>query len=209
MKIVIFANGANPKIKDMQKIITEADYIIAADGGIFSCLDNNCEPDCIIGDLDSFKKNELLIGEKTEIIHISEQNSTDMEKALEHAKTFKPDVVDIFCAFGKRIDHSLGNIIILNNYVDLNINMHDSYGIMSAINPGENEFNNLKGATLSIFAFSKVENIALSGFEFPLTNQNIGPAFIGVSNKIIENKAAIKFDKGRLIVYRLTNESNK
>ena len=153
MKIIIFANGANPEIENMQKIISEADYIIAADGGIFSCLENNCEPDCIIGDLDSFKKNELLIGEKTEIIQLPEQDSTDMEKALEHAKTLTPDVIDIFCAFGKRIDHSLGNIFILNNYPDLHINMHDSYGIMSALNPGVKEFQNLKGVTFSLFAF--------------------------------------------------------
>jgi thiamine pyrophosphokinase len=55
----------------------------------------------------------------------------------------------------------------------------------------------------------KVENISLSGFEYPLPDKSIGPAFIGVSNKIVSDKAIIKFEKGRLIVYQLTDESKK
>jgi len=209
MKIVIFANGENPEIRNMQTIVSKADYIIAADGGILNCHKNNVEPNCVVGDFDSLSEEKVLIGKDIDIIRIAEQESTDMEKAIEHAKTLNPSHIDIFCSFGKRMDHSLGNILILNSYPDLQISMHDSYGTMFALNPGKEKFSGLKGTTISLFAFSKVENITLSGFEFPLQQKSIGPAFIGVSNKISDDDAYIKFEIGRLIIYKITDESNK
>lgn len=193
----------------MPSIISKADYIIAADGGIFNCLENNVMPDCLIGDLDSIKQKELSLNEKTKIIRIKEQNSTDLEKAIEHAKKLNPSVIDIFCSFGKRMDHALGNVFILNNYPDLQINMHDFYGTMFGINPGVCELKGLKGTTVSLFAISQIENITLTGFEFPLEKKLIGPSFFGVSNKISKEKATIEFNKGRLLVYQIRDEGNK
>jgi len=209
MKIVIFANGENPGIATMTSVIAQANYIIAADGGIQNCRKNNIQPDCIIGDFDSLNMHELSGNHKTDIIRIEEQNSTDMEKAIEHAKKFNPAVIDIYCSFGKRMDHSLGNIFILNKYHDLNMHMHDAYGSMFILNPGEKKFHGLKDTTISLFAISTVENIELQGFEFPLKQNRIGPSFFGVSNKIAQNNAAIKFNKGRLIIYQIRDESNK
>jgi thiamine pyrophosphokinase len=208
MKIVIIANGASSDTKTMQNIVTHADYIIAADGGIFHCLKNDIKPDCLIGDLDSWERETLDLSSRTKVIQISEQYSTDMEKAIEHAKTLNPEHIDIFCSFGKRTDHTLGNILILNNYPDLDIRMYDEYGSMYALNPGKKVFHNLKNTTISLFAFTHIDNLSLQGFEYPLDNSEVGPAFIGLSNKIIENQASITFDSGRLIVYILTDESS-
>jgi len=209
MKIIIIVNGENSKVTSLPSIVSKADYIIAADGGIFNCLENNIEPDFIIGDLDSIKTEELSLNKKTEIIQIKEQNSTDLEKAIEYARKFNPSVIDIFCSFGKRMDHALGNVFILNNYSDLQINMHDSWGTMFAINPGIRVFSGLKGTTVSLFAFSQIEKLTLNGFEFPLEKETIGPSFLGVSNRIVKDKASIEFDKGRLLVYQIRDEGNK
>lgn len=208
MKIVIIANGAHSIVPGMPEIISAANYIIAADGGIIICHENNIEPDFLIGDLDSYKKKWFRLNAKTKIIRQTEQNSTDMEKALEFSKTLKPDIIDVFCSFGKRMDHTLGNIFILNNYYDLNIMMHDPFGIMYAINPGLKKFNDLQGCTVSLFAISPIKNIILNGFEFPIENKETEPAFIGVSNKIIKENASISFEKGRLIVYQVNKESD-
>lgn len=208
MKVVIIANGAHSVIPGMQEIISAADCIIAADGGIMICRENDIEPDYLIGDLDSYNKNRIILNTKTKIIQQTDQNSTDMEKALQFSKTFKPDLIDVFCSFGKRMDHTLGNIFILNNYTDLNIVMHDSFGIMFALNPGIKKFTGLQGHTISLFAIAPVQNIELSGFEFPLKSKETEPAFIGVSNKILKENASVSFEKGRIIVYQVNNESD-
>lgn len=205
MKIVIIANGASSDTRTMQNIVTHADYIIAADGGIFHCLKNDINPDCLIGDLDSWERETLDLSSKTKVIQISEQYSTDMEKAIEHAKTLNPEHIDIFCSFGKRTDHTLANILILNNYPDLDIRMYDEYGSMFALNPGKKVFHNLKNTTVSLFSFTQISNLSLQGFEYPLNKANVGPAFIGLSNKIIDKQATITFDTGRLFFYVLTN----
>ena len=63
------------------------------------------------------------------------------------------------------------------------------------------EFVNQKGKTISLFTISELIGIKLTGFEFPLIENSIGPSFIGASNKISEKIASIQFEKGRLLVY--------
>jgi thiamine pyrophosphokinase len=203
-KIVIIANGERPDITFFKKHVKDANYVIAADGGIKICLANNITPDCLIGDLDSAGSIPENLSGKTKIIHVSEQNTTDMQKALIHAETLNPEIIEVFAAFGKRTDHSLGNIFILQGYVaDTKLIMYDPFGYFTLLKPGVHEFNNKKGQTISLFSFSDISNIQLSGFEFPIDSQKLAAPFLGVSNKIIEDVASIQFDEGRLLVYVL------
>ncbi len=50
--ILIIANGRAPGNKLLNILATEADIIIACDGGANICYKNNIAPDFIVGDLD-------------------------------------------------------------------------------------------------------------------------------------------------------------
>jgi len=203
MKIIIIANGENFSNHILKEKVAEANIIIAADGGVHNCLVNNITPDYVVGDIDSTENIINEINEKTQILRIAEQETTDMQKALTFAESLNPSHMDIFCCFGKRTDHSLGNIFILNNYENIPITMYDEFGIFNVFNPGIHYFNNQKGKTVSLFTISELTGVNFTGFEYPLMENSIGPAFIGVSNKISDKIASIKFEKGRLLVYEL------
>lgn len=200
-KIVIIANGEAPDGKFLKRLIKEANYIIAADGGIDICLTNNITPDCLIGDLDSFP---VALSQSTKILRIPNQNTTDMQKALAYAATLNPDVIEVCAAFGKRTDHSLGNIFILHSHASASkLIMHDNFGTFTILKPGIEKFMDKKGRTISLFSLSDISNIQLNGFEFSIDKESLSTPFLGVSNKICEDEASIKFDKGKLLVYEL------
>lgn len=203
MNIVIIANGQNFSDTILKEKTFEANCIIAADGGIYNCLENNIIPDYVVGDIDSIENVKNKISEKTQVIRIEEQETTDMQKALAFAETLNPGNIDIFCSFGKRTDHTLGNILILNNYSKIPITMYDEFGFFKMLCSGFHNYKNKKGKTISLFTISELTNIELEGFEFPLSEHFIGQAFIGVSNKISDQIASIKFDEGKLLVYEL------
>ncbi|MCB0282623.1 MAG: thiamine diphosphokinase [Calditrichaeota bacterium] len=206
MKLLIIANGQTPDINTVQGLIKSADYIIAADGGMHYCIQNNIIANCLIGDMDSNDTFKKQLPSKTTIIKIDEQESTDMEKALKYAISLKPDCIDIIACFGKRMDHTLGNMLILHNSAaDIPIIMHDDFGKMQILNAGNHVLDTSKGKTISLFALTPVENIKLSGFRYPLEKENLAPVFFGVSNVVDHVPAKITFTAGRLLMYEVKN----
>jgi thiamine pyrophosphokinase len=201
-KVVIVANGEKPKKDKITDIIRDADYIIAADGGIHICIAFKIKPDCLIGDLDSQNIANKLKSE-IQTIQLTEQYSTDLEKALVYAKSLSPKKIEILSCFGKRSDHTLTNLLLLHNQNDTIITMYDDYGSMQLFSPGKYFFKKKKGKTISLFALEPVTDIYLKGFKYRLKENQVGPAFIGQSNEIISNNAEIYFKKGALILYEL------
>jgi len=201
MNVVIVANGQDFFNDTFKQKVLEADCIIAADGGIYNCIQNGVFPDYLISDIDSSQELTDQITLNTKIIRIDEQETTDVQKALAFTENLNPKEVNVFCSFGKRTDHTLGNIIILNNYDTLPITMYDASGSFKMLKPGKHFFKNKTGRTISLFCFQPVEDIKLFGFKYPLNESVIGPVFFGVSNEVSEKIASIKFTAGRLLVY--------
>ncbi len=205
--ILIVANGEKANRELILQRAHLAEYIIAADGGINACMQFMIKPDCLIGDLDSYDHSSRKEMPDIKILRISDQNTTDMQKALNYACSLNPTRIDVIGAFGKRVDHTIGNILILHGYTaDIPLFMHENFGSLSVIFPGTTQLSNSIGNTISLFALQPVNNLRLQGFEFPLENPRIEPGFIGVSNKVNRSDAVISFDDGRLLMYRLRHE---
>ena len=50
-----------------------------------------------------------------EVIQLVDQKTLDLDKAIGFAKTLKPRLILVTAAFGKRLDHSLANLLLLQN----------------------------------------------------------------------------------------------
>jgi len=205
--ILIVANG-EPVGEELFKKQTDfANYIIAADGGIKSCLQYKVLPDCIIGDLDSFDPSQHNEISGVKILRVMDQETTDIQKAISYAQSLNPARIDIICSFGKRVDHTIANVLILNNYMGhAPLFMHEDFGHLSVILPGKTTIDGAKGKTVSLFALDNVSGLKLTGFEFTVASDSLSPGFIGVSNKIIGDSASITFENGRLLFYQLERE---
>ena len=198
--IAIIADGE--KVNNIRNILKDADIIIAADGGANLCRSQKIKPDYIIGDLDSITYENMEFFSDSKFIEINEQKNTDLQKALDYALSLNPTKIKITSAFGKRTDHTLGNILIFQNYDEsILLEVYDNFGKMTFYSPGKYELNLQLGQTISFFSLTPIKGLSLLGFKYTIVNTDYSSNFIGVSNIVINPKCTIEFQKGKLISY--------
>ncbi len=118
MRIIIFANGNLPKPEKARALIRPDDFILCADGGTRHAITLGLVPTVVIGDLDSVTEEERRKMKElgVEMIqHPADKNETDLELAINHALTLKPDQILILAALGGRMDQTLANIALLSD----------------------------------------------------------------------------------------------
>lgn len=111
---LIIANG--PFDYDATQFFAKDHTIIAVDGG--SNYLQEITPHYVLGDFDSInsdlkKKYEHLS------IHTPDQEKSDLEKALDFAKSKNATKIVVLAALGgDRLDHHIGNLSLLKQYYD-------------------------------------------------------------------------------------------
>jgi len=205
--IGIIANGEKPDLSLLVRALSGVELVIAADGGSNHCQDLRITPDVIIGDLDSAAPNIDEIFPEAEIIHLPDQDTSDMEKAVNYALGLKPDRINIISALGLRADHMLENILILYHFnqfkplKEVEICLYDNWGKMKFLTPGSHIIRNKKGRTVSFFSFGSISNLTLEGFRYNLEKHESKGYFSGLSNVYEADECVVEFAGSRLIWY--------
>ena len=206
--IAIIANGRALESNLAREAVRSATVIIAADGGALSCKETGIKPDFIIGDFDSISRDLLEHYNDVEIIHLEDQYSTDMEKALNFATSLAPDRLVVLSAFGKRVDHTSANLFFLAQYNEkIPVTIYDNFGRMSILKEGKHQLDYAPGTAVSFFSPYPVKNLSLQGFRYNLQNQNFKPYFVGISNVCEKEDCLIEFESGRIFSYEILKES--
>jgi len=201
--MAIIANGEIPEAA-LRKQIPAADTIIAADGGAEICRSLHLTPDYIVGDLDSISSEIRQVFPKTEIVQISEQETSDLEKALDFAISLSPTLIRIFGALGKRSDHALYNLLLLaERKFDSRIELYDNFGFWQILYPGTHILSGKPAETISLFALQQITGLCLNGFVYGSQNYLPITIFKSLSNTFRKSEATIRFDSGVLLFYRL------
>jgi thiamine pyrophosphokinase len=202
--VVIVANGEGISPERLKRIIKTRDVIIAADGGARHCRDAGLTPHFIIGDLDSLSQDLRDHFSHVSLRHIPDQDSTDMEKALQFARGLNPQCIKVIAVFGLRIDHTLANLLVFHEFpAGISLQIYDASGMMRLLTPGEHRLEGKPGQMISLFAVQPVRGLTLDGFRYPLLNQNYASTFIGLSNVCEEALCTIRFLSGKLFLYIL------
>jgi thiamine pyrophosphokinase len=201
MKAVILCDGHPPHKEQIIEELRGDVLFIAADGGAVSARNMGLKPDLIIGDFDSYMPTK---NETTEIIHDSDQETNDLEKALAYAHRKGTEHVVVFGATGQRLDHTLKNLSVLKQFdsVFKSLLFRDIYSdIFLAHSPYRTELP--LNTTLSLFPLSgKVEGITTKGLKFALYNESLQNGVRdGSSNVTVEKKIEIEFKKGDLLLF--------
>lgn len=199
MDILIVANGTIRNKSFYRNIIKKADKIIAADGGADNCIKIGITPDYVIGDFDSISK-KTKSRFKGILIHDKSQDRTDLEKAISLAKKLKCTKLTIIGAIGSRIDHTISNIIsLLNTSVPSEI-LDETNNVF--VVEKEIKLTGKKGDIVSVIPISNVRGLYYKGLKWNPKSKNVGTGWIGVSNRMISNKATIKLKSGKIIVIK-------
>jgi len=182
---------------EVEKLLEDADCIIAADGGLKHLNSLNISPTAIIGDMDSTNP-EMLKNQTAEIIKFpAKKSQTDTELAVDYLQSKGYKKIFLIGATGKRLDHELGNISLMANTTQTQLFIIDKNTITFAI---DNEWNNTsfkrkKDSLVSIIPFGKTfPCLTTSGLEYPLNKQFLQNPCHGISNIVNSEKTTITIE---------------
>ncbi len=182
------------------------DVCIVVDGALEITHRLGMKPDFIVGDFDTVNQDLLSCYDKEIILrHPPEKDQTDTELAIETALHAGCRELVFLGATGSRLDHSLGNIFLLESLL--------KQGIVAEIQNENNRLylknesftlhrNKTCGDYFSLLPLSEtVEEVTLTGFKYPVEKLTFyRERTLGISNEITEEEARVEFLKGTFIV---------
>jgi thiamine pyrophosphokinase len=210
MRIIIFANGEMPNPDKASALIQPDDFIICADGGTIHALTLGLIPNLIIGDMDSLPKNFSLSTFNGEVIVFpKDKNETDLELAINHAITLKPDEIIIVAALGGRIDQTLANITLLSHYQNFNIKLNDGVEEIFLCKD-QVEVKGRSGDIVSLIPWQgDVEGVTTQNLKWKLNNETLYfNKTRGISNEMTSDIANISIKNGLLLIVHQINSKD-
>lgn len=196
---VILANGQYPTHNIPLSVLQLAKYIVCCDGAIDQLSKCNIDPSAIIGDCDSLSHANK---EKYKsIIHKNaDQETNDLTKAVEFCIKNNRKNIIILGATGKRDDHTIGNISLLSEYVDIvSVTMITDYGVFVPVK-STSLFESFIGQQVSLFSMQS-GTITTRKLKYPVTNHTFTNWWQGTLNESLENEFSIETTT-KVIVYR-------
>lgn len=166
--------------------------IVAADGAANKLASMEIVPDFIIGDLDSVDVTKF---PDSKIIHVSDQDTNDFQKALHYIKRNSLAPALIYGASGGFIDHILTNINII---IENNCNFY-APPIIGTVIEGEASFSLPINTKISIFGFNSF--VSSNGLKWELENRLLNfPGEISSFNRTTKQNVKIKTSNGKALL---------
>ncbi len=177
------------------------DFVIACDRGYEYCLRAGFTPDLVIGDFDSYAGS---VNAEIPVRRLPvEKDDTDTMSALRYACDEGYEEVQLFCALGGRLDHTIANVQALAWCAER--------GIFAAIESPDTRLFSLRGAalrlprregfSLSVFSLTDRSRVTIRGVKFPLEDAEISNGFpLGVSNEWTDGEALVTAHEGTLLI---------
>ena len=164
---VILANGDFPQTGRALQILRSTQTLICCDGAYRLLRAEGIEPLAVVGDGDSIDpKDRHRLGARFHLV--AEQADNDLTKAVRHAQGLGLRRLLVLGATGKREDHTLGNISLLEDYarMGLQVGILTDHGLFLH-RRGNATFPALAGQQISVFNLT-CTGMESSGLRYPL-----------------------------------------
>lgn len=201
---LIIANGEACSMNLLHQLLEWSPLVVVLDSAIDRVIELGIKVDVLIGDFDrSFDYNRYKdLQYPIEIVKIDDQDSYDLDKAINYLIGRKIPAANIVWATGKRMDHTLTNITNMVRYrEDIKLVMLDDY---SKISPLPKKFTKWYPAQtiLSLIPLGMVEGINTSNLKYELLNETLILGFKpGSSNEVLsDGLVEIAYTNGHLIL---------
>lgn len=201
---LIIANGAACSQELMGQLLEWSPLVVVLDSAIERVIELGIKVDVLIGDFDRDFDAEIYREKQypIEIVHIADQDSTDLEKACDYLIQRGIPAANIIWATGKRADHTITNITNIVKYKKtLKITIYDDY---SRIYTLPNSFKKWyeKDTIISLIPIGEVKEITSTNLLYPLTNESLilGDR-TGSSNTVLKDGlVTIEYKEGSLLM---------
>ncbi|NLJ58608.1 MAG: thiamine diphosphokinase [Tissierellia bacterium] len=206
MKALIIGNGS-----EIEKTFTnkmDFDYIVCADGGLEKAKKHGIMPNLIIGDFDSVNLS-LLEEYRLKKVAIekfpAEKDFTDMELAVKFVISKGYKNIVLAAATGTRLDHTMGNIMLLEKYYKegIDITIVDNNNEIKIITDNSQLIIDFKeNHYISIIPLTDTKGLTMEGFKYPLSKVDVQRgSTLCISNEISEKQGKITLNKGAALVF--------
>lgn len=198
----VFLNGVmDSKNLFYKEILKDKKNIFCADGGLKYALSVGVVPLEIWGDLDSVDKNLVEKAEKmgSRVIEFdSRKDFTDGELIISEMEKRGFEKIVVLGGLGGRTDHLLTNLNLLFKFKNV-VFLSEKEKIFKV--EKKMTIENEEGKTISFIPMSDtVEEITLTGFEYPLNKYTVKRGeSICTSNIVRKSCAVIEFKEGKLL----------
>ena len=194
----------NGEIRNMDRawqIALRADLLIAADGGAAHLVRMNLKPHVIIGDMDSLLEDPWKNDESVQRIPFpANKDRSDAELAVQWAFEQGVSRILLLGAWGGRIDHTLGNSVILLRYPG-QVALWDDGVLVQALSEGQGiEFYTKPGAVFSMFPFESSTRVKTTGLKYSLEDEILEHATHGLSNMATGETCSVSVSQGMIIL---------
>ena len=200
LRALLICNGEPPSRRLARRLARHAHFIVAADGGANGARKLGITPSLIIGDLDSITDATRRFFASTPVIRVARQDNTDMEKALDYilSESSVREVM-IIGATGRRLDHTLGNLVVLSHYVRrLRIIACGDGWHAFPVENGQRIQASI-GTTMSLIPLSDCRGVTLKGLKYPLRNAPLRAGHIAVSNVVERSPFTVSLRHGKML----------
>lgn len=196
---VIIANGRFPHHEIPLAYIEKARYIVCCDGAANDFIARGGHPNAIVGDCDSISEENRI--RFADILHLNpDQYTNDLTKAVNFCVERGKTHLVIVGGTGKREDHTLGNISLLAEYMQVaNVIMVTNYGIFTPIRSAT-KFKSFKGEQVSFFSIDS-QPVTTQGLMYPLNGTVLTNWWQGTLNESHGDSFTIE-TRGRVIVFQ-------
>jgi thiamine pyrophosphokinase len=198
MRVLIVANGAAAPRRLLRRLAGAADLVIAADGGADVALMAGIVPAVLVGDMDSVspatRERLAEVGVETVVLPV-EKDVTDTEFALHLAIERGAQEVWLAAAWGGRMDHALGNVLLMlrarRQGARMRIVGHDSEAVLVG---GRTALDAAAGDIVSLIPLSDVvEGVSTEGLKYALAGDSLTQGSTrGISNEVVSLPAAVE-----------------
>lgn len=204
--VIVFTGGDAPAAATRVHLPDDA-YVIAADSGLGHALAMGRSVDLAVGDFDSVQPRMLEAaaadGMRVER-HPTAKDKTDLELALDRALEYRPGRIVVVGGAGGRLDHFLGNAMVLTmeKYEAVTIEAYLGEGRVIVVRAGTTA--TLRGAVgdlVSLLAIGgPARGIRTEGLRYPLRDETLEPGSSrGLSNEHVAEEATVAVGAGVLI----------
>ena len=181
MEPITLVGGGKAHVNDVKQTLLLSNQCVAADGGLGLVLAAGVKPTAVIGDFDSANAAEIGQIEQNLLHEISEQDSTDFEKALRNIKA--PAILGVGFT-GGRMDHQLAVFNALVTHRDQAIVVIGETEVVFHL-PKDIVLPTEPDDVVSLFPLAQTSGVS-DGLQWPIEGLDFAPwGRVGTSNKAV------------------------
>ena len=172
---LIIANGQSCSQELLGQLLEWSPLVVVLDSAMERVMQLDLKVDVLLGDFDrNFDPEKYRTSQfPIEIIHATDQNKTDLEKAFDYLIARNIPAVNVIWATGFRADHTISNLTSIAQYRDLlKIVMLDDHSKIFLL-PRIFQKWYMANTIISLIPIGEATGISTKNLHYPLKNDNL------------------------------------